>query len=230
MGEAALVAADRAARVRPRGYRPRSRQTDSRAAAAARACAARRPPSRARIARPAQRAKRTRVFKRMSSHLQIRRSGRRGSANLHNLQSTRVLLESERDLHEELLRVAVPEGPEASRRDVQIQVVQSGWAFGNGGRGVLEASESLVHLTRRDLERDRLVRLGREQDVLPAPIGRLHVLLVSGHKTMTRNDTCAQISCLYEYIMRKKLGSKCGHTFGNLRVVHLKEKTLLSSL
>ena len=127
--------------------------------------------------------------------LGIRRYRRRGIANLHDLHGTRVLLEFERNLHEELLRVAVPEGPEASRGDVQVEVVQSGGALGNGGRGVLEASEPFVHLARRDLERDRLVRLGREQDVLPAPIGRLHVLLVSGHKTVTRNDTCTQISC-----------------------------------
>ncbi|KAG5458162.1 MAG: hypothetical protein BJ554DRAFT_1666 [Olpidium bornovanus] len=44
----------------------------------------------------------------------------------------------------------------------------------------------LVYLAGLDLEGDVLVRLRRENEVLPRPVGGLHLLLVSGHEPVTR--------------------------------------------
>ena len=84
----------------------------------------------------------------------------------------------ERELQEELLGLGIPVGPEL--------VV------------------GLLDLATRHLEADRLVGLGREQQVLPLLVGRLDVLLVGGHEAVSRQ-----------------------HTVGYLRIVDLKEQALL---
>lgn len=70
-----------------------------------------------------------------------------------------------------------------------------------------ELALALVDLARRYLERDRLVRLGGEEQVLPALVGRLDVLLVRGHEAVARL-----------------------HLFGDLRIVDLEEQALLLRL
>ena len=71
-------------------------------------------------------------------------------------------LELERELEEKLLRVFVPVRPELALR--------------------------FLHLAGRHLERDRFVRFGGKQQVLPLAIWRLYLLLVRRHEPVPRHD------------------------------------------
>lgn len=80
----------------------------------------------------------------------------------HSTTTTSLGLQSECKLQEELLRVPVPVRPELALR--------------------------LLHLPTGHLERDRLVGLSSEQQVLPLAVWRLNLLLVRGHEAMARHN------------------------------------------
>lgn len=91
------------------------------------------------------------------------------------------VLELERKLEEKLLRLPIPVRPKLAL--------------------------ALVHFAAGQLERDRFVRLTREEEILPLLVGGFDLLFVGGHESVARDDA-----------------------LGNLGIIDLEKKRLLPGI